>query len=150
MTVVTKRDNTLAELDINKIKKVIELATKDLKVNPLELESSLTTALVDKVSTRTIQDNLITNAVNFTTIDYPDWRYVAGRLLMMNIWKETVLKRSYRFNSDSFIKHIYSMVSKGLYDKKLLDYTDEEVREVGNYINYERFLKYLILSISYK
>lgn len=143
MTLVTKRDNTLTELDINKIKKVIELATKDLDVNPLELESSLTTALIDKVSTRTIQDNLITNAVNFTTIEYPDWRYVAGRLLMMNIWKETVLKRGYRFNSDSFYDHIVSMVNKNLYDQKLLDiYTKQELEEVGKYINYERDLDY--------
>lgn len=143
MTQVVKRDGTLTELNIDKIKKVIDLATKDLEVNKLELESSLTTALVDGVTTRTIQDNLINNAVNFTSLEYPDWRYVAGRLLMMSIWKETVLARNYRFNEHSFSNHVISMVNKGLYDSKLLDiYSDEELDEVGSYIKYERDLDY--------
>lgn len=143
MTQVVKRDGSLTDLNIDKIKKVIDLATKDLEVNKLELESSLTTALVDGVTTRTIQDNLINNAVNFTSLEYPDWRYVAGRLLMMNIWKETVLSRGYRFNKHSFNNHVISMVDNGLYDTKLLDtYSDEELDEVGSYINYERDLDY--------
>lgn len=143
MTQVIKRNNTPVHLDINKIKKVIELATKDLEVSPLELESSLNTALVDGVTTRNIQDNLITNAVNFTTIESPDWRYVAGRLLIMNIWKETVLSRGYRFNEHSFSNHVNSMVTKGLYDSKLLDlYSDKELDEVGKYIKYDRDLDY--------
>lgn len=143
MTQVIKRNNTSVHLDINKIKKVIDLATKDLEVNPLELESSLNTALVDGVTTRNIQDNLITNAVNFTTIESPDWRYVAGRLVIMNIWKETVLSRGYRFNEHSFSNHVNSMVTKGLYDSKVLDlYSDKELDEVGKYINYDRDLDY--------
>ena len=142
MTQVVKRDGTLTDLNIDKIKKVINLATKDLEVNKLELESSLTTALVDGVTTRTIQDNLINNAVNFTSLEYPDWRYVAGRLLMMSIWKDTVLSRGYRFNEHSFSNHVISMVDNGLYDSKLYNYSDKELDEVGSYINYERDLDY--------
>jgi len=142
MRQVIKRDKTTTDLDINKIKKVIELATKDLEVNPLELESSLTTALVEGVTTRTIQDNLINNAVNFTSLEYPDWRYVAGRLLMMNIWKETVLSRGYRFDSKSFYYHLVAMIDKGLYDDVFANYTKKDIEEISLYINYERDLDY--------
>ena len=61
------------------------MGSKDLEVNPLKLEAGVVDLFQEGISTRSIQANLINTSLKYTTIDEPDWRYVAGRLLMMNL-----------------------------------------------------------------
>lgn len=138
---IEKRNGRLEPLDVDKIKKVVQSAAKGLDINPLELESKVTSVFKDGISTREIQENLINQALTLTSINEPDWRYMAGRLLIMNFWKDTFLSRKY--NYDNFLHHVKVMVKNGLYDKKITEiYNDHELIEAGKWIITERDLDY--------
>ena len=131
---IVKRDGTKEKLDIDKIKQVVAWATTGCTVNPLELESRLTASFKDGVSTREVQQQLITQALMLTSIEQPDWRYVAGRLLMMNLWKETALVRGYAYGN--YVHFVHEMVSSSRYDKKITEvYSDEELGTAGKWID---------------
>ena len=131
---IIKRNGDREKLDIDKIKQVVAWATTGCTVNPLELESRLTASFKDGVSTREIQQQLITQALMLTSIEQPDWRYVAGRLLMMNLWKETELVRGFSYGS--YTKFVHDMVSLNRYDKKITEvYSDEELDTAGKWID---------------
>lgn len=131
---IIKRDGTREKLDIDKIKQVVAWAATGCSVNPLELESRLSASFKDGVSTREIQQQLITQALSLTSIDQPDWRYVAGRLLMMNLWKETALVRGYAYGN--YVHFVHEMVDSGRYDKKITEvYSDSELEIAGKWID---------------
>ena len=77
---VQKRDGRFENYDIAKIKNIISFATKDLRVNPLTLEATISSKVKNKIKTSEIQFNLIQSTVSLITIDEPDWSIVAGRL----------------------------------------------------------------------
>ena len=95
---VIKRDGRKEELDVAKIKAVIDWACEGLDVNPLLLGSSLTTRLKDGVTTREIQDNLVDAAATLASAKDPHWTYVAGRLHMWGKRKDIRLTRGYEYD----------------------------------------------------
>ena len=94
---VVRRDGSRTELDIGKIRAVVKWACEERDVNPITLEAGLTTRLKDGVTTREIQDNLIDCALTLCSPDEPDWRYVAGRLQIWSLWKDTEVKRGFGY-----------------------------------------------------
>src|SRR3972149_11702873 len=112
-----KRDGSVKKFDINKVKQVITWAADSLDINPLKLESSIDIIFKDNIKTTEIQDNLIYHALSLTNVKEPDWRIVAGRLLMMNKWKDTQRKRGYLYGD--LISHIKKMCLIKRYDKKI-------------------------------
>lgn len=138
---IRKRNGRLEGLDVNKIKVVISWASEGFDVNPLELESRVSSVFKDGISTRQIQDNLINQASTLTTVMEPDWRYVAGRLLMMNYWKDTVLNRGYGY--EAFVQHVHTMVDAGRYENNIVKlYSDEQLAEAGAWMVQRRDLDY--------
>jgi ribonucleoside-diphosphate reductase alpha chain len=137
---VKKRNGNLEDFDINKIKKVIKWATDGIDVNPLELESQMSIIFKDGMTTDEIHENSIIAANNLTSIENPEMRYVAGRLYIMQFWKHLKISRGYIY---SLYRTVTENCSKGIYDKKILDmYTEEEWKELNNYMERERDLIY--------
>lgn len=135
---VTKRNGVLSDFDISKIKQVIEWASSGLDVQPLELESKIDIVLYDGISTSDIQKNLVTHAVDLTSLDAPDWRFVAGRLHIMSLWK--VLGGN---KARNFVDYLYKMIEKGIYtDDYIVYYNEDELMEAGEYIVVDRDLDY--------
>ncbi|NEO80817.1 ribonucleoside-diphosphate reductase subunit alpha [Moorena sp. SIO4G3] len=130
---VIKRDGSLAPLDISKIRGVVEWACAGKDVNPITIEAGLTTRLRDGVTTREIQENLINCALEMCSPDQPDWRYVAGRLQIWSIWKDTLVNRGYEYGD--YPRTVCSKVESGQYDPSILTYTTEELKEAGSWIN---------------
>ncbi|MBN2479255.1 MAG: ribonucleoside-diphosphate reductase subunit alpha [Parachlamydiales bacterium] len=138
---VIKRDGKIKKFDINKVKKVIAWAIEKLDINPLKLEATIDIIFNDKIKTSEIQDNLIYHALSLTSVEEPDWRIVAGRLLMMNTWKDTQRKRGYLYGD--YISHVKKMVLLKRYDKKILQiYTESDLKEAGFWLNRKRDLEY--------
>ncbi|MBI5345898.1 MAG: ribonucleoside-diphosphate reductase subunit alpha [Chlamydiae bacterium] len=138
---VIKRDGTIANFDIEKVKKVIAWATQGLEINPLKLEASIDIIFHDKIKTTQIQENLIYHALSLTSVKEPDWRIVAGRLLTMNMWKDTQRNRGYLY--EDYLKHIQSMVKQKKYDPKILKlYSKVELEEAGSWIDNRKDLDY--------
>jgi ribonucleoside-diphosphate reductase alpha chain len=98
---VIRRDGSKANLNISKIRAVVEWACAGKDVNSIELEAGLTTRLKDGVTTREIQDNLIDCALQMCSPSEPDWRYVAGRLHIWSLWKDTQVSRGYAYSVGS-------------------------------------------------
>ncbi|NGX56567.1 MAG: Ribonucleoside-diphosphate reductase 1 subunit alpha [Candidatus Anoxychlamydiales bacterium] len=136
-----KRDGRIAKFDVEKVKKVISWATEGLDINPLKLESSIDVIFTDKIKTTLIQENLIYHCLSLTSIKEPDWRIVAGRLLMMNRWKDTQRSRGYKYGN--LLKHIKTMISLNRYDEKILKlYSEKEINEASQWMEQSRDLEY--------
>ncbi len=130
---VIKRNGLKANLDISKIRSVVQWACANLDVNPIELEAGLNTRLRDGVTTRDIQDNLIHCALEMCSPDEPEWRYVAGRLHIWGVWKDTLVKRGYQYGN--YPKTVQMKVAANQYDDRILTYTNAELEEAGSWIN---------------
>lgn len=137
---VIKRNGETETLDVTKIKKVIQWATLGLPVNSLELESQMDLTFRDGMTSKEIHGNLITNALKLTNVDKDEnmsWRFVASRLLLMEVFKDSAIVRGYKkIGYQNFYKFVVSAVKSGLYDSKILDeYEKEDFEEMEKEIN---------------
>ncbi|MCA2692248.1 MULTISPECIES: ribonucleoside-diphosphate reductase subunit alpha [unclassified Microcystis] len=130
---VIRRDGSTTSLNIGKIRDVVEWACEGKKVNSIALEAGLTTRLRDGITTREIQDNLINCALEMCSPEEPDWRYVAGRLHIWSLWKDTLVVRGYQYGN--YEETVKTQVKNRLYDERLLIYSEAELKEAGAWIN---------------
>ena len=134
---VQKRDGRFENYDIAKIKKIISFATKDLRVNPLTLEATISSKVKNKIKTSEIQFNLIQSAVSLITIDEPDWSIVAGRLDIYNLHREVYKLHKINYET-KLIDFIKIAIKYNLYDKVILErYSEDEINEIEKYLNPE-------------
>jgi len=130
---VARRDGSLTPLDIAKIRAVVEWACAGQNVNPITLEAGLTTRLRNGVTTREIQDNLIDCALGMCSPEEPAWRYVAGRLHIWSLWKDTQVSRGFGYGD--YRNAVEFQVAAGRYDRQILQYSPVELAEAGSWIN---------------
>ncbi|MFM6059589.1 MAG: ATP cone domain-containing protein, partial [Microcystis aeruginosa] len=130
---VIRRDGSTTSLNIGKIRDVVEWACEGKKVNSIALEAGLTTRLRDGITTREIQDNLINCALEMCSPEEPDWRYVAGRLHIWSLWKDTLVVRGYQYGN--YEKTVKTQVKNRLYDERILIYSEAELTEAGSWSN---------------
>jgi ribonucleoside-diphosphate reductase alpha chain len=130
---VIRRDGSRTPLNIAKIRTVVDWACAGLDVNSIELEAGLTTRLKDGVTTREIQENLINCALEMCSPNEPDWRYVAGRLHIWSLWKDTQVSRGYAYSD--FSQTVKSQIDRQRYDSKILAYSTEELQIAGSWLN---------------
>ena len=134
---VQKRDGHFENYDISKIKNIISFATKDLRVNPLTLEATISSKVKNKIKTSEIQFNLIQSAVSLITIDEPDWSIVAGRLDIYNLHREVYKLHKINYET-KLIDFIKIAIKYNLYDKVILErYSEDEINEIEKYLNPE-------------
>ncbi|TRU26781.1 MAG: ribonucleoside-diphosphate reductase subunit alpha [Microcystis aeruginosa Ma_QC_B_20070730_S2] len=130
---VIRRDGSTTSLNIGKIRDVVEWACEGKKVNSIALEAGLTTRLRDGITTREIQDNLINCALEMCSPEEPDWRYVAGRLHIWSLWKDTLVVRGYQYGN--YEKTVKTQVKNRLYDERIIIYSEAELKEASSWIN---------------
>jgi ribonucleoside-diphosphate reductase alpha chain len=132
---VIRRDGTPTPLDVSKIRVVVNWACDGLEANPITLEAGLTTRLRHGVTTREIQDNLINCAIELCSPTEPDWRYVAGRLHIWSLWKDTIATRGYQYQN--YPQTVQDKVERLEYDSRMLMYSAEDLQQAGSWINPE-------------
>lgn len=135
---VTKRDGRKETFDVEKIKKVIEWATRGLgDINPLVLESKFDEFIKDGISTDDIHSNLIYHSRILCSPEEPEWSIVAGRLETMRRWKETqIFEKSFHY-------YIQEQIQTGVYKHPGLNcWTKKEIIELGDLIDQERDLEH--------
>ena len=137
---VVKRSGKREPLNIEKIRKVINWASEGLDVNTLKLEAKLKLHFFDGITTRQIHEAVINTALQLTTPEEPDWRILAGRLFIFNLYKEISIRRgtsklAYVGGGKEYLKVVKDLTEKGLYtDEILKNYSEDEIEEVGNYL----------------
>lgn len=132
---VIRRDGSSTPLNITKIRAVVEWACLGQNINPITLEAGLTTRLRNGVTTREIQDNLIDCALGMCSPDEPEWRYVAGRLHIWNLWQDTQVSRGFGYGNYSATVQLQLEAKR--YDRNILQYSTEELAMAGSWINPE-------------
>jgi ribonucleoside-diphosphate reductase alpha chain len=132
-TQVIRRNGSPTMLDITKIRTVVNWACRELAANPITLEASLINRLHPGITTREIQANLIRCALELCSPDEPDWRYVAGRLHIWSLWKDTQVNRGYQYGD--YARTVQAKVAEGRYDCRILDYTADELAIANQWIN---------------
>ncbi len=137
---VVRRDGSTTDLNITRIRSVVQWACHGKDVNPITLEAGLTTRLKSGVTTREIQDNLIDCALGMCSPQEPEWRYVAGRLHIWSLWKDTLVSRGYGY--DNYPQTVAFQVAADRYDKAILKYSPEELAVAGSWINPDWDLDY--------
>ena len=137
---VINRDNIVEDLNIEKIREKLLRACDGLEVNMVELESNIDSIYEENITTQKIQASLINTAVAMTTFEESDWSYVAGRLLMMEAEREVYHSRGFSYGD--FSKTIRKMTELGLYDERLLSYTEEELNQIAQLIDINRDMVY--------
>ena len=152
---VIQRSGETRPLDITKIRRVVEWACEGLEVNSLALESGLTSRLRDGITTREIQDNLINVATQLFCVEETDWKYVAGRLHVWGLWKDTRIKREFGGYSSrtvftkpegtDYAKYVIWQIKRGVYDSKITEIYDEKDLEIAGewiYPEYDKDFDY--------
>ncbi len=159
---VIKRNLSREQMDISKIRIVIDFACKGLNVDPLELETDAHIQFREGITTKEIQQLLIRTAAEKISPENPQWQYVAARLLLYDMYKDVGHIRGYKvkdkingyyvkykpYNPESFYHLVKVYSERDIYGDYLLKhYTKEEFDELANYIKPERDLQFNYIGI---
>lgn len=132
---VIKRDGTLELLDINKIHTVLSWACEGLSnvsVSDIEMNSKI--QFYNKIKSADIHNTMIKAAADLIDEEYPNYQYVASRLLLFSLRKQVLGQYE-----PIPVKELYLMnVELGLYDDITDRYSDEEWAEFDNIVDHER------------
>lgn len=133
---IVKRDGSTVSFDVSKINMVIDWANSNLDVDVGILKEKIGLFIHDGISTHSIQELLVNNALSFASIDQPDWRFIAARLLLLDIYKTARITQGYtQFGYGDYVDFVKKAVSEGLYDEEILRiYSEDELREIAEEI----------------
>ena len=134
---VIKRDGREEPFDRDKQNQVIDWAGQNLNVNLDTLKEKIVAFFVDGISTAIIQKQLVTLAISLTTIEEPDWRFVASRLLLLDIYKKSRVTQQHNlFGYPDYVTFVHDAVDSKVYSSEITDkYSDSELREFATVIN---------------
>ena len=148
---IEKRDGRFEPLMVEKTKRMISFACKDLPgCDPLELEldckiqfkNRMTTKENKKILVRTAIEKVINSSDKQFSPDKlnVNWQYVAARLFLFDLYKEAAINRGYStFGYGSFSDLIKKLVSNNRYGKYITDeYSWEDIKELEKHIKPER------------
>jgi|TARA_R110002074_G_scaffold92185_3_gene201257 ribonucleoside-diphosphate reductase alpha chain len=133
---IQKRDGSSVPLDIDKIHFVVEEACEGLAgVSSSQIEMSANIQFYDNMSTAEIQEILVKSANDLITLENPNYQFVAARLLLYPIYKESFGQ----YNPIPLIDVIKRNIDRGVYDSAILEkYTEEELSTLNKYIKHKR------------
>jgi len=138
---IYKRDGNPVPLDVSRLRKVVQFSCNGIKgCDPMELELDGQLQFRDGMKTKEIQKTIIQVAVEKTSVQQPNWQFVAARLFIYDLYKEAAVHREYdHFGYGNFYDLIVTSTEKGLYGKYILEnYTKAEIDELSSYIQPDR------------
>ena len=139
---VKKRNGRGTEpLDLNKIHVMAEEACRDISgVSSSQVEMHSELSIYDGITSADIQETLIRSASDLISLEYPNYQFVAARLLLFSLRKSIYHKM---YESWDLREQIDYGIGKGVYDEAILDYyTDEEIEELNDYVDHDRDMKF--------
>lgn len=143
---VTKRNGSTEENNLEKIHRVITWAAEGLKnvsVSQVEMNSQI--QFHEGMKTSDIHDIIIKAAADLISEESPDYQYLAARLSMFQLRK----KAFSTFEPPHLFDHIQKVIEIGLYDPEILDYyTEDEFNELNSMIDHSRDMKFSYAAIN--
>ncbi len=145
MKTVTKPNNRKLAFDIGRLQRYISRVMDDYPHLSQEklLKAVLNKLQHDEISAESITQVIFTSALEFITIEEPDWTFVAAEAFATKLYKEASLNRGYKAYAEdpygSYLNLIKTLVDKGIYRPELLDkYTKDELTELDGVITPSR------------
>ncbi len=134
---VTKRNGSVEKLDLDKMHKMVDEATKGLAgVSASQVEMTSGIQFYDGITTGEIQEILIKSASDLIDLDHPNYQFVAARLLLFSVRKQLFGKMH---EMPSLVDHIQRLAYEGVYDKGIFTkYSLEEIHKAESYIDHHR------------
>ena len=139
---VQKRNGRETEpLDLNKIHVMVEEACRGLSgVSYSQVEMNSQLSFYDGITSADIQETLIRSASDLITLENPNYQFVAARLLLFSLRKSIFQKMYESWDLETQIEY---GIKAGVYDSAITGYyTSEEIKELSDYIDHERDLKF--------
>ena len=133
---IVKRNGAKEPLNIDKIHFVVGEACNGLAgVSSSQIEMNANIQFYDGMSTKEIQEVLVRSANDLISLDAPNYQYAAARLLSYGTNKEVFG----RYESISLREMIDLNIERGVYDKEILEwYDDDQIEKMDSYINHKR------------
>lgn len=133
---ILKRDGSLELLNLEKIHRVVSWACEGItgvSVSEIELRSEL--QFFDKMQSKDIQQTLIKTSADLINEKFPNYQWVASRLVNFDLRKEVYGQ----FDPWNLFKLVERNVSLGHYTKNLLEWYDRPEWNVMNkWIKHDR------------
>ena len=138
---VNKRNGSIEPLDLDKMHKMVEEATKGLagvSASQVEIQSGI--QFYDGITTDEIQDILIKSASDLISLENPNYQFVAARLLLFAVRKSLYGKMRELPHLED---HIIKSVSQEVYDADIYSkYSKEDIEKANGYIDHNSCLLY--------
>ncbi len=134
---VTKRDGNIEKLDLDKMHKMVEVATTGLAgVSASQVEMTSGIQFYDGITTEEIQEILIRSASDLIDLDHPNYQFVAARLLLFSLRKKLFGKMH---ELPNLTDHITKLAYDNVYDKDIfVKYSLEDILKVESFIDHDR------------
>ena len=134
---VVKRDGRVESLDLDKMHKMVDEATRGLagvSASQVEMQSGI--QFYDGITTDAIQEILIKSASDLIDLDHPNYQFVAARLLLFALRKSLYGKMR---ELPSLEDHILGCTNIDVYDKEIFSkYSREEIWKANTFIDHDR------------
>lgn len=140
MRYIVSRKNQKKIFKIEKMKNLLELISEDLEVNIQPIIEEIDIICKDGMKIKDLYEHLINIAISKVSFEESDWTYIAGRVQMLELRKDILHNRGFEYGR--FKNTILLLSEKGIYDKRLLEYTEEELEKISKYIEPKRDLIY--------
>jgi ribonucleoside-diphosphate reductase alpha chain len=137
---VTKRNGKKEPIDMEKIHRVIEWASRGLKgVSISQVEINAKLAFFEDIKTEDIHETIIKSAADLISTETPDYQYLSAHLAIFHLRKKAFKS----FTPPPFFEHIGKLTDAGVYDTDILEkYSQAQIEELGNHIDHERDMKF--------
>ena len=137
-TKVKKRDGRIESLDLDKMHKMVDEATKGLSgVSASQVEMQSGIQFYDGITTDEIQEILVRSASDLIDLEHPNYQFVAARLLLFSLRKQVFENKNGA--APTLRDHITKLAYNGLYDKDIfVKYSQEEIDKAGTFIDHDR------------
>ena len=138
---IVKSNGKKEAFDIEKIRNTYKKVSYKLarKCSFEELAESLKKYIVEDMKTADITRMMIKSAIDLISVENTAWQFIAGRLALIDLYKEASNNRGMDITKIYEAKHYKKLfdeyVKNGLYYKNFYDYySEEDILEVGNYL----------------
>ena len=144
---VIKQNGTAEAFSPEKIDRILRLAAKGFDLDLTKVTARLSDFVKDNIPSSKLIKDLTLTVLNLTSVEEPDWKNMAGRLKLFELYKNTARLRGSN-HKDSPIPYDYPAflefaVANKIYGPDILaKYSPEEIRTAAGFINPEYDLLY--------
>lgn len=135
---VIKRSGAFQSFDFQKIKKVLEYACAGFSLDSTLLLDRLPDFFKDGMTSIELFNALTMNVLGLASVENPDWKNVAGRLKIFDLYKRVSALRRLPKNTNpyDYPAFLEFAISAGIYSTEIRDkYSQAEILEAASYIN---------------